>query len=196
MNKKLMATAIAASTLGGAAAGAALLAPGQAGARHDSGPAVESSTTDPAARPEFGTRIAAALQGLVDDGTLTEDQVDAVIDALADARPDTRDGVRHRRHHGPRGHFFARVAGPEIAELLDMEPEELRDELRNGRTVADLAEARGVDIDTVIDALVDAAEERLGRAVDNGRLDAERADQMLDELEERLESRLAGGADA
>lgn len=194
MNKKLMTTAIAASTLGGAAAGAALLAPGQAGAQDDTEPSIGAPAPE-AGRPAFGARIADALEGLVDDGTLTEAQVDAVIDALADARPEGREGFRHR-HHGPHGHRFGRFAGPEIAEILGLEPAELRDALRDGQTVAELAAEQGVDIQTVIDGLVDAAEQRLDEAVENGRLEADRADEMLDEIEERIESHFEDGTDA
>ncbi|NIR34766.1 MAG: hypothetical protein GWN79_01020 [Actinobacteria bacterium] len=192
MNKKLMATAIAASTLGGAAAGAALLAPGQAGAQDDGEPPAGVEHV----RPEFGTHIRTALQGLVDDGTLTDAQVDAVVEALHEARPDDGPRFRHRGFRGHRpGKVFGHLAGGEVAEILGLEPEELRDALRDGRTVEELAAEQGIDIEDVVDAIVDAAEARLDQAVENGRIDAERADEMLEKLEERIEAHLSGGTD-
>ena len=59
ISKGVAATAIAASTLGGVAAGAALFTPAIAGAQDTAEEAVETS------------RLADALQPLVDDGTIT-----------------------------------------------------------------------------------------------------------------------------
>ena len=59
-----------------------------------------------------------------------------------------------RRHH--RGERLTTAA-----EALGMTEEELRAELRDGASIAQIAEERGVDVQTVIDALVAHATERL-----------------------------------
>ena len=85
IKRSVAITAIAASTLGGVAAGAAFFTPVIAGAQDD---VVEAEQ----AAPERGERISEALQVLVDDGTLTEAQRDAVVDAIvarAEERLDT-----------------------------------------------------------------------------------------------------------
>ena len=81
IKRSVAITAIAASTLGGVAAGAAFFTPVIAGAQDD---AVEAEQ----AAPGRGERISEALQVLVDDGTLTEAQRDAVVETLQNARPD------------------------------------------------------------------------------------------------------------
>ena len=87
--------AIADSSLGGVAAGAAFFTPVIAGAQDD---AVEAEQ----AAPERGERISEALQVLVDDGTLTEAQRDAVVETLQNARPD-RGEFRERLGQRGRG---------------------------------------------------------------------------------------------
>lgn len=181
MNKKMIATAAAASTLGGAVAGATLLAPGGAGAQDDT--TDDGTTVEERVRPEPGERIAEALQGLVDDGTLTEAQVDAVIDALEEARPDGRHG-----HRGP-GRF---LAGADLAEILGLESSEIRDALVDGTSLADLADQQGIDSQELVDAIVAATEERVNSAVEAGRIDDEKADEILAGAAERAESIVEG----
>lgn len=177
---KLTASLIAASTLGGAAAGATLLAPGIAGAQEDTPPVEETETV----RPDFSERITDALQPLVDDGTLTDSEVSAVIGALEDARPE--DGGR--RGHGQRG---PRGAGA-VADVLGLEGSEIRDALQDGSTIADLAAEQGVSVDDVVDALVAQAEERVATALENGRIDQEKADEILAGAEEHAEDIVNG----
>jgi len=177
---KLTASLIAASTLGGAVAGATLLAPGIAGAQDDVDPVEETETV----RPEFGERITEALQPLVDDGTLTDLQVDSVVGALEEARPE--DGGR--RGHGQRGPRGAGV----VADVLGLEGSEIRDALQGGSTIADLAAEQGVSTDAIVDALVDAAEERVADALESGRIDQEKADEILANAEQHAENVVNG----
>ena len=51
--------------------------------------------------------------------------------------------------------------------------------LRNGSSIAELAEAQGIDSADVVDAIVARAEERLDTAVENGRIDDTQAAEML-----------------
>ena len=178
INRSVAITAIAASTLGGVAAGAAFFTPVIAGAQDD---AVEAEQ----AAPEHGTRISEALQVLVDDGTLTEAQRDAVVETLQNARPDRGEFRERLGQRGPRG------AG-EIAEILGLEGSEMREALRNGSSIAELAEAQGIDSADVVDAIVARAEERLDTAVENGRIDDTQAAEMLTQAAERAEDLVNG----
>lgn len=196
MQKKFMATA-AASTLGGAVVGATLLAPTLAGAQDDgddgatteaeTAPAEAGTDIEPGVRLEPGIRIEEALQGLVDDGTLTEAQVDAVAEALVEARGEV--AGRFRGHHGHRGGPFA---GADIAETLGLEQDELREALGSGQSLAEIAEAQGVDPQTLVDAIVAATEERVNGAVENGRIDQDRADEILANAAERADDAING----
>lgn len=177
--KKTLATAAVASTLGGALAGATLLAPGLAGAQDDT----ETPTTE-GADHEPGDRIAEVLQGLVDDGTLTQAQLDAVIDTLVEAAPE-----RGGRGHG-RGGVLTGDAG--LAEILGLEQSELREALVGGQTLADVAAAQGVDTQDLIDAIVDAAEARVTTGLEEGHIEQERADEILANAEEKATDMVNG----
>lgn len=139
-------------------------------------------TTDETAdeRPEVGERLRETLQELVDDGTITGTQADAVTEHLVESRPE-RDGRVKRRVAVGR-----RVAGNAVAEVLGIDTDTLRSELVDGKSIADIAEANGVDVQTVIDALVADAESRLDTAVERG-LDEDRATARLERLTERIE---------
>ncbi|MEC7673185.1 MAG: hypothetical protein VX525_06500 [Actinomycetota bacterium] len=178
IKRSVAITAIAASTLGGVAAGAAFFTPVIAGAQDD---AVEAEQ----AAPERGERISEALQVLVDDGTLTEAQRDAVVETLKNARPDRGEFREPLGQRGPR------VAG-EIAEILGLEGNEIREALRNGSSIAELAEAQGIESADVVDAIVARAEERLDTAVENGRIDDTQAAEMLTRTAERAEDLVNG----
>lgn len=120
----------------------------------------------------------APAEGPADEGTVLEIQEET--DTPEAETPDTEtpeDGEgegRRGRHCGGRLDT--------AAETIGIEVDALRAALDEGQTIAEVAEANGVDPQTVIDAMVDASDERL----------AEKA--------ERIEDRVFGidatGADA
>ena len=125
-------------------------------------------------------RIRDALAGLVGDGSITQDQADEVATTLSEAGRGGRGGP-----HG-RGADLAAAA-----TALGMSEEDLRTALAaDGATLAQVAEDRGVAVDTVVQALVEAGRERIARAVTDGRLTQERADEWLAELEQRVSERV------
>ncbi len=65
------------------------------------------------------------------------------------------------------------------AEKLGMQPSELIQELQNGKTIAALAEEKGVDLNTIVDAVVASQQTRLDDLVKAGRLTQEQADALL-----------------
>lgn len=94
-----------------------------------------------------------------------------------------RDGSHHRGKRDAAG--FAAVA-----ESLSLEVETLAAELRSGKSIAEVAEAQGVDVATVAGVMADAAEARLDAAVESGRLtDAEAAEKRA-RIAERVEQRI------
>ena len=130
-------------------------------------------STDEAAQNAV-TRIAEKLQSLVDDGTITADQADAVAEVLAD-------GFRPR---GPKGH-----RGPNpgaVAEFLGMEVDDFREALQEYDTLADLAAANGSSGAELISFLVGQAEERLDQAVADGKIEQADADEKLAEATEKI----------
>jgi hypothetical protein len=194
MQKKIIAAVAAASTLAGAAGGAAFLAPGAAGAQDatDTGtptaaPVDEGGDT---VRPDPGERLGRILQPLVDDGTLTDAQMQAVIERLESARP--ADGHRGGPGEGRGPGGFGQGLGTAVSDVLGLEPDALRDALMSGSTIADIAAAQNVPLDDVIAALVDQAEARLDAAVEAGRIDADRAAELSAEAADRAEALVNG----
>ena len=125
-------------------------------------------------------RIRTELQNLVDDGTITAAQADAVAADLAASLPDRGPGGPgwHHRHPG--------FDGEVLAGLLGIDVETLRSDLRDGKTVAEIAAEQGVDVQTVIDSLVAEAKAHLDLSVESGRLTQEEADAKLAEVTERI----------
>lgn len=136
-------------------------------------------------------RIQEALAGLVDDGTLTQDQADEVAETLDEAGIGGPGG-RLGWGWGPGpGLDVAGEALDAVAEALGLTEEELRTALReDGATLARIAEERGVAVADVVDALVEAAQERIADAVDDGRLAQDEADDLLADLEDRIAERV------
>jgi hypothetical protein len=124
-------------------------------------------TTPPAAdttgaRPEPGAMLKARLQALVDDGTLTSSQLDAVVAAVEAARP--MGGGHEGRGHGGQNHGGPGMGGQRgekrqemltsAAEAIGITAEELKTAIKGGQTIAQVAEANGKTVQSVIDALV------------------------------------------
>ena len=183
--KKRVAAAAVALTLAGGGVGYALGGPPIAfGADEESSTESPSGTNAaPDGRPGApGEWIAEALAGLVDDGTLTQAQSDAVVAALEAARP---------AHPGPgpggRGHGLDAAAS-----VLGIDAATLRSELEAGKTIADVAGDRDVDVQTVIDAIVAEMQSHLAEAVENGRLTQEQADERSAEASDRATALVNG----
>jgi len=109
------------------------------------------------ARPDKATMLKARLQTLVDDGTLTSSQLDAVVTALEAARP--MGGGHEGRGHGGQNHGGARGEKRQerlttAAEAIGITAEELKTAIEGGQTIAQVAEANGKSVQSVIDALV------------------------------------------
>jgi len=76
------------------------------------------------------------------------------------------------------------------ADYLGLSESELREELAEGNTLAEIARAQGKSVEGLVRALVGAAEERIDEAVEEGRLTEEQAAELKDDLEERLRDRV------
>ncbi|HEX5096101.1 MAG TPA: hypothetical protein VFX21_08815 [Acidimicrobiia bacterium] len=107
------------------------------------------------------------LSNLPDEAEL-RDRVEPWLDGEM-PRPTAPDGESPRawRMHpdgAPDGKMFRGPAGPQLdaaAAALGMSVEDLRSELRDGKTIADVAEEKNVDVQKVIDAMVEADRDRI-----------------------------------
>lgn len=168
MGKALAALAVTAGVAGGALVGAPMLA---GASNHDPAPPAAAAAPAP---PEKGGWAKEALDGLVAKGTITGAQAGAVLEALEEARP----------KHGPRGKA-RKEAVEAAAEALGIPVADLRSELRAGRSMADVARAKGVDPKKVVDALVAAGTKDLASLVAAGKITRAQADERLARLPER-----------
>lgn len=73
-----------------------------------------------------------------------------------------------------------------VAELLETSREELRAELKAGKSLAEIAAAKGVSRGDLVAAMVAPAKERLAKAVTAGKLTQARADALAKQLTERV----------
>ncbi|GAB2692818.1 hypothetical protein [Thalassiella azotivora] len=139
-------------------------------------------------------RLGEALAGLVDDGTITQEQADAVAEHLAERGP----GGHGMGGHGMGGHGTG-ILGAGLtaaADELGMDVDALRDALREGSTLGEVADAQGVDRDDLVDGLVARATERVADLVRDGRLTRGQADELLADLPDRVTALLDAEAPA
>ena len=76
------------------------------------------------------------------------------------------------------------------ADVLEMERIDLVRELLAGKSIAEVAEAAGVDPQDIIDAFVAQRAEWLQALVDAGRITQEQADERLAEMAEHVAERI------
>lgn len=128
------------------------------------------------------------LDEAVESGKITEEEaaekrvsVEERISALVDkVLPRGRDFGKMMRHRG--GHSIINAASNE----LGMEKQELVEQLRGGSTISELATENGVSTEAIIDTVVSGAGKGLAKAVENGAITQEKADERLAMIEEKV----------
>ncbi|MEM6280977.1 MAG: hypothetical protein AAF787_02185 [Chloroflexota bacterium] len=95
------------------------------------------------------------------------------------------DTGRRGSARGPRA-----IGGSELRALVEqytgLSGRELRESMRDDATLASLIEANGENVDSFIEEATALAEARIDEAVENGRVDAERAETLKSELNETI----------
>jgi hypothetical protein len=138
-------------------------------------------------RAALGAAEDAQLDRAVKEGRLTQAQADELK-----ARRRDSGRVLGFGHHGPGGpggfphHGPGRLLGA-AADALGISERRLLTQLRNGRSLADVAEAQGKDLDDVKAAILAAVRQDLDAAVKAGRLTDAQRDRMLQRLEEHVD---------
>jgi len=151
--------------------------------------------------------VTAALTGLddkvaalVEAGRLESDQVD---DYKANAEQRVRDwlaGTKDGSRGKGRGHFGGKGRGQMggrshgliaiVSEQTGVSAEDIRTKLSEGNSLSDVIDEAEGDQAAVIDAALEAFETRLTAAIENGRVDSDKADELRDGMRERIESAL------
>lgn len=176
--KKLIATISVITALGAGAFALNAVLP--AGATNTSvtqtgsgGPAAPSSNCD-GPRAKFKN----VLDGLVQNGTITQDQEDKIVQAFKDAAADNQ---RVRGRH-PRARQALRGMVETAANTIGVSPADLVTELKTGKSVADVANEHNVAPDTVVKAIVDAGTAKVDEAVTNGKITQAQGDKIKSRL--------------
>lgn len=74
------------------------------------------------------------------------------------------------------------------AKYLGMTPKEIRTARQDGQSFAQIATSKGKSVDGLVAAIVAPAKARAAKAVSNGRLTQQRADELLARLTERAQA--------
>jgi uncharacterized protein YidB (DUF937 family) len=136
------------------------------------------------------------------ESAIDQTQNDIVDDLLADGEIDEDQAARIREHiesgdpffqtFGQRGHKMQRhgVAfighGGDIAEFIGIEPEALREAIEGGQSVVQVAEANGVTEAELTAHLLGEIEAKLAEAVESGKIDQAKADEVLANAEDKI----------
>ena len=144
-----------------------------------------SQSTD-ANRPDPSQHFSEAIAPLVSDGTITQAQADAVIKATSDAGPRGPGGPGGR--DGQRGGPGTEAA----ATALGISADDLRTELQSGKSIADVASEKSVDVQTVIDAMIADLKTHLDEEVASGTHTQAEADQRLADATEHITAMVNG----
>lgn len=184
MNKKIATLGLSLGLAAGGIAGFVLSTPTVSGAvasTETTAPSADGTAVDTDRAAERAARLTEVLQPLVDAGTITQTQLEAVVTALQEAGP-------IGGGHGGRGGAHL----DEVATALGMTDDELRTELQAGNSLAEIAAAEGVEVQTVIDTLIASATERINAKVADGTITQELADARLAEVTERVTAMVNG----
>ena len=110
------------------------------------------------------------------------DRITKLVNGTLKGKAEHRVERAKLRRHARRG------AVEVAASTIGIEPQALRDAVKGGQTVADVAKAHNVDPQKVIDALDAAAAKKIDDAVSSGKLQADRAAKLKDRLDQRIET--------
>ncbi|HUR85523.1 MAG TPA: hypothetical protein VMY78_09270 [Solirubrobacteraceae bacterium] len=137
----------------------------------------------------------AQLDEAVKDGDITQKQADAIKAArkqsgrvLGGPFGGPRGFHKGFGPGGPRGGFgFRGAVFPDLAKALGITNAKLKEQLRDGKSIADIAKAAGTSLADVRAALKADAKTRLDKAVKDGDITQAQADEMLEHIDEHLD---------
>jgi hypothetical protein len=187
----------------GAGAGAAVAASGgDDGKKAEDAVLIDAATrlnvSPNALRSALGAAEDAQLDQAVKDGKLTQAQADALKQRRQQEGrvlgiPGGHPGFAPGGPGGPGGPGFGGMRGPFGAGLdaaagaLGMTRAELLQQLRAGKSIADVAKAKGKSTDDVKAAIKAAVTKQLDADVNAGRITADQRQHVLGELDEHLD---------
>ncbi len=155
-----------------------------------------------------GERLNNFIERLAGNLGITQDELEAAIDttqlelvdeALAngDITEEQAAERRARIEAGETGFFPGRPhqrphhrgfgAKMEVAEFIGVTPEELREAVQGGQSVAQVAEANGVTAEALAEYLLGEVQTHVAQALEDGKIDQAKADEILANAPARIE---------
>src|SRR5947207_10142288 len=186
MKRKIVAGAVAAVAVGGAGAGIAAT-------QFSSSPNQESKAIVSDAAKRLGVQPSALSSAIK---KALEDRVDAAV-AAGRITKAQGDELKQRIESGELPLFGAPGLGMHpmfgmlgrgldaAASYLGLTDDQLRAQLENGKTLAQVAKAQNKSVDGLVDAIVADAKQHLDAAVKPGRMTQKREDSMLSDIKAR-----------
>jgi hypothetical protein len=184
-----------------------IIAVGVAGAQEDTpGPADTEEGLDKKARVDHYLEVLADNLGVsVEDleAALTQTQLDLIDEKVADGTLTEEEAAEIKEkiesgdapyfppfigggHHGPMHRIVVGIIET-AADVLGMDVDELHEQLRDGSSLADIAEAQGMDLDAFKAGMLDGIKAKLDEKVADGTLTQEVADNMYERFSENID---------
>jgi len=143
---------------------------------------------------EYDAAVDKAEQQVIDqaisEGQLTEEQAEKLRSRLDREAVGAGLGRAFGRTDKGHGGFDGVSLRSVAAEKLGMELADLQTELDNGKTIAALAEEKGVDTQTIIDAYLAQVKAKLDEKVASGEMTQEQADAHLEQAKTRATEKM------
>lgn len=130
---------------------------------------------------------------------MNEAQIETIDEAVAEGRITEEQGDRLKERAEDGGRLFpgfhrpglfhrgAHFVGDAAAEVLGMSKDDLMAELKDGKSLAEVAEAQGMDVEDFKAALLDQIGKQLDELVADEKLTDEQAEGILQRIEESID---------
>lgn len=188
--KRSLAFALAAAGVAGGSVAVAAVSPFGIASAQDNPPSTQAPAPPaPGAPGAKQGHLAKALAAAVADGTITQDQADKIT-AKAKALAD-QFAKDHPKAAGKLGELRGKLGAQadDVAGFLGITADQLRSDLRSGKTLAQIA---GDKTQALIDHLVAKANERIDKAAGSGKLPADKVANLKTEAAKRIADMVNG----
>lgn len=128
---------------------------------------------------------ASAADAAVQQGTLTQEQADALKARVQAGDVGALWGGRGFGGHGPMDGGVRDAMVTAVAKALNITPDELMTQLHGGQTLAQIAQAHNTTEQAVVDAALAAAKTQLAQSVTDGKLTQAQADSIYAQLQQQ-----------
>jgi hypothetical protein len=115
-----------------------------------------------------------------------EDFVNNPLHKPGNGAPAFKGGNGKGPGRGPGAAFGIGAEIDSVAKILGVSSDDLKTALRDGKSIADIAKSKNVDVNTVINKLADDATKRVNDAVTSGKLTKEQAAKITDSLKQHI----------